>query len=551
MFPLRLQKIKQDMNFKILVSRYWFVAIILAVSFVGIFDHDLWTADEPRVAEIAREFFDEGSSLAVPRLNGDVFMEKPPLYFWCVALSYKIFGGHSASAARIPSVLFGLGTLAYTFLLCRRMFGRNAAIWSCMILSLSAEFFYIHHKSIVDTALVFFVTGAVYWLYRALTAESEKSGGYYTICYLFASGAFFAKGFLGIAFPAFLFLCWIFWRKDWQEIKRARLWIGLIIVGTGISLWFWFLWKEGSWEYISTFLIHNNLQRIVPGVGAQYSGGHVKPFYYYLNVFWRAFAPWSILVPAVFFYAFRKGFQDKNRLFLVLWFASGLLMLSLAGTKRTIYLVPLLPSISILTGAWLNDVESRSISGRFTMISQLIILCVSGIGIIVLVGLAFKCELIHSYPFMLSILILVFSYVLLCRSFIKNRVFGLCGLPLLISMIYVSYLLVFIPYINEMNSFKPLCSKLGEILTVKERALYAFQPEETTRAVVPFYTGRKLIPVEDLEAVKSLRTSDNALMLVLDKHKDMRNYNSLKTFFPDIILSGVVGKKRNFKLLSN
>lgn len=259
-------------------SRYWFVAIILAVSFVGIFDHDLWTADEPRVAEIGREFLDEGVSLAVPRLNGEPFMEKPPLYFWCVALSYKIFGGPSASAARIPSVFFGLGTLVFTYLLAGRMYGRKAAGWSCMVLSLSSEFFYIHHKSLADTSLVFFVTGTVYWLYLALTAENGKKDGYYTICYIFAIGAFFAKGFIGIAFPALLFICWILWRRDWLEVKRARPWIGILIVGVGISLWFWFLWKEGSWEYISTFLVHNNLQRIVPGVGAGYSGGHVKPF---------------------------------------------------------------------------------------------------------------------------------------------------------------------------------------------------------------------------------------------------------------------------------
>jgi 4-amino-4-deoxy-L-arabinose transferase and related glycosyltransferases of PMT family len=527
------------------------VAIILVLSFVGIFDHDLWTADEPRVAEIGREFFDEGVSLAVPQLNGEAFMEKPPLYFWCVALSYKIFGGHSASAARVPSVIFGLGTLVLTYLLAGRMYGRQTAGWSCMVLALSAEFFYIHHKSLVDTSLVFFVTGTVYWLYLALTAEIEKKSGYYILCYIFATGAFFAKGFIGLAFPVLLFICWTLWRRDWQEIRRARLWVGFLIVGSCISLWFWFLWKEGSWEYISTFLIHNNFQRIIPGVGSEYSGGHVKPFYYYLFKFWRAFAPWSILVPAVFFYACRKGFQDKNRLFLVLWFCSGLLMLSLAGTKRTIYIVPLLPSISILTGLWFRAMETRSADSRVYGASQWSILCVSGTGIIVFAVLAFKFELMHTIQFMLSIPLLIFSYVIVCRSFMKKRVFTLCGLPLLIGMIYVSYLLVFIPYIDKRESFKPFCNKLDEIVTVNGRPIYAFQPEETTKAVVPFYTGRKLIPVYDLEAAKSLPRDNNVLMLVLDKHKDMRNYNSLKTLFPDVILSGVVGKRRNYKLLSN
>ncbi|MCR4290407.1 MAG: glycosyltransferase family 39 protein [Candidatus Scalindua sp.] len=532
-------------------SRYWFVAIILVLSFVGIFDHDLWTADEPRVAEIGREFFDEGVSLAVPQLNGEVFMEKPPLYFWCVALSYKIFGGPSASAARIPSVLFGFGTLIFTYLLARKMYDRKTAGWSCMVLALSAEFFYIHHKSLVDTSLVFFVTGTVYWLYLALTAEVGEKGGYYTLCYIFATGAFFAKGFIGLAFPVLLFVCLILWRRNWLEIKRARLWIGFLIVGSCISLWFWFLWKEGSWEYISTFLIHNNFQRIIPGVGSEYSGGHVKPFYYYLFKFWRAFAPWSILVPAVFFYACRKGFQDKNRLFLVLWFCTGLLMLSLAGTKRTIYIVPLIPAISILTGSWLNDVESGLINGRFARVSQWLILCGCGVLVLALAGVVFKLALYKTAPFVLLWPVVTIGYVFAFRSFVKNRVIKLCGLPVTISLIYVMSVLVFVPYINKANSFRPFCGKLGEILAAKESTLYAFQPEETTRAVVPFYTGRKLLSVNDLNDVKSLPRDNNVLMLVLDKHKDMRNYNSLKTLFPDVILSEVVGKRRNFKLLSN
>lgn len=64
-----------------------FIAIIVIMPFVGIFDHDLWGPDEPRVAETGREFLDAGNSLAVPRLNREPFLEQPPLYYWTLALS--------------------------------------------------------------------------------------------------------------------------------------------------------------------------------------------------------------------------------------------------------------------------------------------------------------------------------------------------------------------------------------------------------------------------------------------------------------------------------
>ena len=50
------------------------------VSFVGI-SNELWTPDEPRDAAIGRAMWESGDWI-VPRLNGEPFLEKPPLYWW-------------------------------------------------------------------------------------------------------------------------------------------------------------------------------------------------------------------------------------------------------------------------------------------------------------------------------------------------------------------------------------------------------------------------------------------------------------------------------------
>ncbi|RZV78312.1 MAG: glycosyltransferase family 39 protein [Candidatus Scalindua sp. SCAELEC01] len=587
--------ILKKIRFKLLDSHYWLVVLILAVSFVGIFDHDLWTSDEPRVAEIGREFLDDGASLAVPRLGGKPFLEKPPLYFWCVALSYKVFGGPSASAARLPSLFFGLGTLVFTYFLARKMYDRNSALWSCIVLALSTEYFTITHKSLVDISLVFFVTGTVYWLYLALTGEKDKKGINYTLCYIFSSGAFFSKGFLGLAFPAMVFICWIVWTRHWNEIKKTRLWIGFFIVGGGISLWFFALWKAGSWEYLSTFLVHNNLQRFMPGAG--YSGGHERPFYYYMCVYWSAFAPWSILTPAVLFSTYRKGFQDKNRLFLVLWFFSGFLMLSFAETKRTIYIVPLLPPISILTGAWFSGMETRRVKGRLDRASQWFIMCICGMSIVLLPVLALRYDLFKTVSFIVSLPILIICYIALFYSFITCKViklysshngfrikseiklseynynqdlvsgppglsavrtgktenqigFSIYGLPTLVSLIYISFILVSYPYINEHKSLRPFCNTLGQIPEVEEKPVYAFCPDETTEAMVPFYTGNYITPIYELEEIKALGKSRDAIVLVVDKQGNRPLYNGLKDLFSNTLVSGQTGRRR-MVLLSN
>jgi len=61
------------------------------LGFAGIFQHGLWTPDEPREAEIGREMLDSGLS-AVPTLGGAPFVEKPPLFPWILAGSYSVFG---------------------------------------------------------------------------------------------------------------------------------------------------------------------------------------------------------------------------------------------------------------------------------------------------------------------------------------------------------------------------------------------------------------------------------------------------------------------------
>ena len=55
---------------------------------------DLWSPDEPRYAQVAREMLETGDWVA-PHLNGGVYREKPPLYFWFIAFAAKPFGDGS------------------------------------------------------------------------------------------------------------------------------------------------------------------------------------------------------------------------------------------------------------------------------------------------------------------------------------------------------------------------------------------------------------------------------------------------------------------------
>ena len=178
------------------------IVLLLLITLIGIFNRDLQYFDELRESEIGREFLDH-HNWAVPTLNNQPFMEKPPLVYWFVALSFRIFGNHDW-AARIPCVIFGWGILLFTFLLVKKVYGNKTGIASVLVLATTGGFLSSSHKMTCDIGLFFFITGAAYFLYLAFTG-SEK---WYGLFYLFPLGAFFSKGLIGFGFIGLLFLAW-------------------------------------------------------------------------------------------------------------------------------------------------------------------------------------------------------------------------------------------------------------------------------------------------------------------------------------------------------
>jgi 4-amino-4-deoxy-L-arabinose transferase-like glycosyltransferase len=94
--------------------------LLLAVAwFVLLSAHPLFNPDEGRYAEIPREMLATGQ-LLVPRLNGIIYIEKPPLQYWMSVGSFALFGV-SEWAARLPVGLAGLLTILIVFAVADRL----------------------------------------------------------------------------------------------------------------------------------------------------------------------------------------------------------------------------------------------------------------------------------------------------------------------------------------------------------------------------------------------------------------------------------------------
>ena len=126
-----------------------------------------------------------------PRIYNEYWYDKPPIFYWMVAASFKIFGGFSEIAARLPAALMAIGAILMTALASARLFGARTGFWSGITMGTSVMLMYMGKASVTDTTLLFFVTAALFsFIHR-----------HYWFMYIACGFAVMTKGPIGVVFP--------------------------------------------------------------------------------------------------------------------------------------------------------------------------------------------------------------------------------------------------------------------------------------------------------------------------------------------------------------
>src|SRR2546426_4374612 len=125
-----------------------------------VWTRDLWSPDEPRYTEVAREMLTRGDWI-LPHLNSEVYGEKPPLYFWLGILAGSLPGVPFESGTRLVSVLAALGTLWLTFQIGRRTVDDRTGWLAALVLATSSMFVVHASLGVIDGTLTLLVTAAI------------------------------------------------------------------------------------------------------------------------------------------------------------------------------------------------------------------------------------------------------------------------------------------------------------------------------------------------------------------------------------------------------
>src|SRR4030043_583786 len=135
---------------------------------------DLWTPDEPRYAQVAREMVNRGDWILM-HYNGNTYPDKPPLFFWLIAFSSFLWQGFSSFSVRFPAAFFGTLTVLLTFFLGKTLYSSRTGFLSGLILATSLEFSYLSTRANIDTTLTFFTTASLLCFFQWYRRGQDKA----------------------------------------------------------------------------------------------------------------------------------------------------------------------------------------------------------------------------------------------------------------------------------------------------------------------------------------------------------------------------------------
>lgn len=320
-----------------------FVAAVILFSNIG--DIPLLDPDEPVYAETPKEMllYEEFIS---PRIYGDYWYDKPPMYYWLVAASYKLFGIH-AFAARFPSVLMSLACIGVIFSAAGRMFSWRAGLISALVLTTSIEFFYLGKAAVTDMTLALFITGAL------LSFINKKYWGFYILMGL----AVLTKGPIGLFFPVVIVFLYLLFTRNLQELKRIKLCSGTLLFALIAGPWYAIMYQLHGTAFIDTFLGFHNVTRFT---SPEHPSGTL--WYYYIPVLLVGFFPWIAVLFQSSFHALRHPRGKFNELlFLHIWAVVVFVFFTVSQTKLVSYILPMYPALAMIVGWYIDRIWSEKL----------------------------------------------------------------------------------------------------------------------------------------------------------------------------------------------
>lgn len=322
---------------------WWLLAIASVLYLVRLTTQPI-CGEESRWANGAAEMIASGDWV-VPRQQGDVFPERPPLGSWAIAAVALVTGRMDTVAVRLPSVLAMLAILMVVYGYGRTFLQPLGALGAAAALASSGQVLVLGRLGESEALFTCLLGSALLvWHWGYVTGRPRWQT--WVAAYLLAALAALDKGMQAPVYLATASVAFLALTGDWRCLLSWQHLAGLATFGLVVGAWQVPFWHATDWQSVADIWSGLAADRFsLEGLGT-----------HMLRYPWETFGcllPWSPLLAAYLFPRFRRTLAGcrPQVTFLVTALAVTYPSVWLSAGARGRYFMPLYPCLALLIGA--------------------------------------------------------------------------------------------------------------------------------------------------------------------------------------------------------
>ncbi|WP_035104268.1 ArnT family glycosyltransferase [Desulfohalovibrio reitneri] len=494
---------------------FLFLALVLAAMCLTMLDaRALWFSDEVRYANAFQNFLD--GHWVVLHLNGEMYPDKPPLYFGLLWLISLFTGGATMPTFMLGAAVSGLFFLGATAWLARSVagYGRETLLTAGIALLGCFYFVGLTHYSRMDLLFASLILASQALLFLGMRAKPTGFSWLALTGWLASALAVLTKGPLGFALPLAAIVVYLAWSGRLRRLFRLDTLVGLGLVILLVGGWLLGAWLVEGDAYVNNILYKQVYRRALD------SWHHEHPFYHYLLTLPLVWLPWTALLACLPLKRLRDGgfwrglwASRKNAggpAFLWCSLLSGFVLLSSVHTKIVIYALPLFAPLAILTARGVLSLEGERRKRFWTIVTGYFLL------LALLVPLF---EIFTPWPIPVG----GTGLVLLCLAGTGAlvRYASRLGTGPALAAMAIGMVVTLQPIgLITLPSLNPAMSPKATAEVMKDYVERGYEPaaHNTYAGIYTYYLGREYMETQDLEKIGQF-VEDNGKAVVAFKKK--------------------------------
>jgi 4-amino-4-deoxy-L-arabinose transferase-like glycosyltransferase len=335
-------------------QRWVLLALTVFTFFFLLGSRALNEPDEGRYSEIAREMIETGNWL-VPHFWYLPHLDKPPMTYWLVAASMKLFG-HAEWAVRLPIALAGISGVWAVWCMGCSIGGRRVGLWSALILQSSLLYFVMARMLTPDIFLTQFIAWAMYffwrsWLVLPSTFNLQPSTflKWHLAGWVAIALGFLTKGPVAAVIPLIALAALVIYRR--KSFSQWKLLIGGLAGGLALFLVLVMPWFLAVFQRVPDafhYMVFGQAAGHLFGTTIKNRHGS---FFYFFGILAVGLLPWTGLLGWLWRRAHWRGSDVKSKdawVLLNVWVIFTFALFSFSQSKLPAYILPVFPAIAVL-----------------------------------------------------------------------------------------------------------------------------------------------------------------------------------------------------------